>query len=280
MAVRGWALMSGAVLLAVAGCSSAEGSSGSSPVTTTPSIVLPRSTAPLKPATDCAHSTEQLPPEAQADGVVLTAGTDPSRTSLLLKNTGSLTVIVMPDASFASRLIAAPYANPTDPASRAALIAVNTSGGPSGALNIPALMPKSQVVTLPPQWAVCVLTDNLKEIATARYLQDKPTSAEYFVTKALADQLLVKNSTVRTQPTLIRCAKNAADVIKGHPVRPDIEQYVDVLGPDSPCRNSYRAMLHIDANAADQLASAVLNELQTTSRLQASSDLLVTTART
>jgi len=82
--------MSGALLLAVAGCTSAEGSSGASPVTETPSIVLPRTTGPVKPAADCAHSTEQLPAEAQADGVALSATTDPTRTSLLLKNIGGL----------------------------------------------------------------------------------------------------------------------------------------------------------------------------------------------
>jgi hypothetical protein len=272
--------MSGAVVLAVAGCSSADGSSGSSPVTTTPSIVLPTSTAPLKPATDCAHSTEPLPPESQADGVVLTASTDPSRTSMLLKNTGSMTVIAMPDAGFTSRLVTAPYANPTDKASRAALIAVNNSGGLAGVLDIPDFMPKSQVITLPPQWAVCVLSDSLKEFATARYVQDKPTSAQYFVTKALADQLLVKNSTVKTEPALIRCAKNTVDAIKTHPALPDIEQYVEILGRGSPCRNSYQALLHSDPDAADQLASTVLNELQAIPRLQPSSDLVVTTART
>lgn len=268
------------IAMLLAGCSAAEGSSEVPSVPPTPSIVVPQTQPVLKPATDCVHSTEVIPPESQADGVVLTASTDPSRTSLLLKNTGSMSVIVMPDSSFTSRLITAPYANPTDQASRSALIAVNNSGGLAGVLDIPAFMPKSQVITLPPLWAVCVLTDNLKEIATARYLQDKPTSAQYFMTKALADQLLVKNSTVTTQPTLIKCAKGTVDAIKTHPALSDIEQYVAVLGAGSPCRNSYQALLHSDPDAADQLASAVLNELQATPRLQVSSDLLVTTART
>ncbi|MFI5694163.1 hypothetical protein ACIA58_20110 [Kribbella sp. NPDC051586] len=248
-------------------------------MTETPSIVLPRTTGPVKPAADCSHSTEQLPPEAQADGVVLTASTDPTRTSLLLQNIGGLSVIIMPDAGFTSRLIAAPSVSPTDPASRAALIAVNNSGGLAGVLDIPVFMPKSQIITVPPQWAVCVLSDSLKEFATARYLQDKPTSAQYFLTKALADQLLLKNSAARTQPTLIRCAKSTVDVIKGKPSLSDVEQYVNVLAPGSPCRNSYQALLHSDRNAADELATAVLSELQATPRLHANSDLLLTTAR-
>ena len=271
--------MSGVVLLAVAGCTSAEGSSGSSPVTETPSIVLPRTTGPVKAATDCAHSTEQLPPEAQADGVALAATTDPTRTSLLLKNIGGLTAIIMPDAGFTSRLIAAPTGNPTDLASRAALIAVNNSGGLAGVLDIPVFMPKSQVIVVPPEWAVCVLSDSLKEFASARYLQDKSTTAQYFLSKALADQVLGKNSIARTQPTLIRCAKSTADVVKGKPTLSDIEQYVEILAPGSPCRNSYQALLHSDRDAADQLATAVLSELQATPRLKPNSDLLITTAR-
>jgi hypothetical protein len=282
VALRSWAIVFGTVLLAVpavAGCTSADGSSGSRPVTESPSIVLPRTTGPAKPATDCTHSTEQLPPEAQADGVALAASTDPTHTSLLLKNIGGLTVIIMPDAGFTSRLIGAPKENPTDLASRAALIAVNHSGGLAGVLDIPVFMPKSQVITVPPDWAVCVLSDSLKEFATARYLQDKPTTAEYFLTKALADQLLTKNSIARTQPTLIRCAKSTVDVVKGKPSLSDIEQYVEILNPGSPCRNSYQALLHSNQDAADELATAVLSELQATPRLHANSDLVVTTAR-
>ncbi|MEV4264316.1 hypothetical protein [Kribbella sp. NPDC049584] len=272
--------MSGAVLLAVAGCSSTEGSNGSSPVTETPSIVLPRTTGPVKAAADCSHSTEELPAEAQADGVALAATTDPTRTSLLLKNIGGLTVIIMPDAGFTSRLIAAPSGNPTDLPSRAALIAVNNSGGLAGVLDIPVFMPKNQVIVVPPEWGVCVLSDSLKEFATARYLQDKGTTAQYFLTKALADQLLDNNSLARTQPTLIRCAKSTADVIKGKPTLSDIEQYVEILAPGSPCRNSYQALLHSSPDAADELATAVLSELQATPRLKVNSDLLLTTART
>ena len=274
--------MFGAVLLAmpaVAACTSAEGSSGSGPVTGTPAIVLPRSTGPAKPATDCAHSTEQLPPEAQADGVALTATTDPTRTSLLLKNIGALTVIVMPDAGLTSRLISAPAGNPTDLPSRAALIAVNNSGGLAGVAKIPAFMPRSQVIVVPPGWGVCVLSDSLDESASARYLQDKPTTAEYFLTKALADQLLGQNSIARTQPTLIRCAKSTVDVVKGKPSLSDIEQYVEILGAGSPCRNSYRALLHSGQDTADQVTTAALRELQASPRLRAGSDLLVTTAR-
>ena len=108
----------------------------------------------------------------------LAASTDPSRTSLLLKNTGSLTVVVIPDAEFSSRLTAAPAANPKDAASRNALIAVNNSSA-AELPGIPPYVPKSQLITLPPQWAICALTDNLRETATVRYLQDRALRRAY-----------------------------------------------------------------------------------------------------
>jgi hypothetical protein len=263
------------VLLVITGCSIAEGSGTPGPAPT-PSIVVPRAQA-LKPATDCARSTEELGAESETDGVQLTLSTDPSRTSLLLKNTGSLTVVVIPDAAFSTRLTAAPYANPKDGASRAALIAVNNSGGIAGIPEIPPYVPKTQMVTLPPQWAVCALTDDANETATVRYVQDRGSSAEYFVTKALADQLLLKVSSDRSRPTLIRCARGTLGTLKANPDLPDIELYVEILGPRSACRAGYQALLD-DKRAAGQLGAAVVNRLGSAPRLLPNSRLLTTTA--
>jgi hypothetical protein len=49
---------------------------------------------------------------------LLEASTDDTGTSLLLKNTGSLSVLVIPDAGWTTRVTTAPHANPTDPSSR------------------------------------------------------------------------------------------------------------------------------------------------------------------
>lgn len=266
-----------AALLVMAGCSVAEGSSTPEPAQT-PLIAVPRTQPALKPAVDCARSTEQLPAESETDGVQLTVSTDPSRTSLLLKNTGSLTVVVIPDAAFTTRLTAAPYANPKDEASRAALIAVNNSGGAAAITQIPQYVPKTQVVTLPPQWAVCALTDDAKETATVRYVQDQASSAEYFVTKSLADQLLLKVSSDRSRPALIRCARNTLGTLKAYPDLPDIELYVEILGPSSACRAGYQALLRGDARAAGQLGAAVINRLGSAPRLLPNSRLFTTTA--
>jgi hypothetical protein len=197
---------------------------------------------------------------------------------LLVKNTGGLSVVVVPDPNFISRLVAAPYANPKDQASRAALIAVNNSG--AKVLGIPKYVPLTQVITLPPQWALCALTDNIEEIATVRYLLDRPSSAEYFVAKALAEQLLVHNSSDRTRPTLIRCAKSTVSVLKTHPKMSDIELYVEILSPRAACRSGYKALLQGDVEAVDRLEATVLGRLGGAPRLIANSQLFSITAGT
>lgn len=284
MAVRSRTFLFCAVLvpglLAAAGCSAANGSDtppGSGTVIPTPSIVVPKSPGALKAATTCAQSTQPLPTEVGADGVELTASTDPSRTSLLLKNTGSLTVVVVPDAQFSSRLTVASYANPKDAASRAALIAVNSSGGGT-APGIPQYTPKGQVITLPPHWAVCALTDNVEEIASVRYVQDRVSSAKYFVAKAVADQLLRKVSSKRSGPTLIRCARDTSTTVATNTTLPDIELYVEIVGPRSGCRAGYKALLDGDERAAGQLGATVLNQLGSAPRLLPNSALLSTAA--
>lgn len=271
MAVRSRAFLLGVVLLAMAGSAGCSASTDTAAPPSAPPIVLSPTAGAVKPATNCAKSTEPLDPAADTDGVVLSVSTDPSRTSLLLKNTGSMTVVVVPDASFATRLIAAPYANPKDAASRVALIAVNSGG--AVVPGIPAFVPKTQTITLPPQWAVCALSDDVKETASVRYLQSEAASAEYFVTKALADQLLLKMSMDRSRSTLIRCARTTTTVLGTHPGVPDIELYVAILGPRSACRAGYTALLNGDDRAAGQLGAAVLNQLGSAPRLLPDSPL-------
>ncbi|TCC08294.1 hypothetical protein [Kribbella soli] len=265
--------------LAVAGCSVAEGSGLPPMAPPTPTTVVPKTQKSLKPAADCAKSTVPLPTEAETDGVQLTLSTDSSGTSLLIKNTGNLSVVVIPDANFSTSLEAAPYANPQDHASRAALIAVNNSG--AKLTGIPKYVPLNQVVNLPPRWALCALTDDVKQTASVRYLYDRSSTAEYFVTKALADQLIVRNgsSSDQARPALIRCAKATLSVLKKYPKLSDIQVYVEILGPRYPCRAGYKALLNGDAVATEQLEAAVIGQLGGAPRLLANSQLFTLTAR-
>jgi hypothetical protein len=267
-----------ALLLAVAGCSTSDAAGGTS-ADVTPPILLPTTQRATKAATDCKQSTVALPAESEIDGVQLEVSTDDSHTSLLVKNTGSLTVVVIPDATFDTRLISAPHADPKDSASRAALIAVNNSGARAAIREIPKYVPATQTITLPPQWAVCALTDNVEETAGVRYLQDKASSAEYFVAKGLADQLLARMSVGRAAPTLVKCTRATLTELTAHPELPDIEQYADILGSGSSCRNSYKALLQGNEHDTAQLSSAVLNRLEGAPRLAAGSRLFDAVAR-
>jgi hypothetical protein len=269
VAVRGRALVPIAVLLVAAtatACSKAEGASSGTTTAPKPSIVIPRSQPADKAAADCTKSTETAA-ASDMDGVQLDVSTDASRTSLLVKNTGSLTVIVVPDANFTTRLIAAPYASPADQASRAALVAVNGSRGVGSVHDLPANLPATMVVILPPQWAVCGLTDTVGEIAAVRYLRDKTTSAQYFVAKGLSDQLIPRVSATRARATLNTCARGTTDLLKGSPTLSDIQLYAELLSPGTPCRNGYKALLGSDEKAAQQTTSMALNALERAPRL-------------
>jgi hypothetical protein len=279
VAVRGRAFMPFAVLIvaitAVA-CSSADGSGdtdGGTTVVPTPSIVVPTTPPVLKAAADCKKSAVPLLPEAEVDGVQLEVSTDPSLTSLLLKNTGSLSVIVIPDASFTTRLLAAPYASPTDEASKAALSATVTAGNTDADRGLPSYLPKSQVIVLPPQWAVCGLTDDVRRTAGVRYLRDKKSSAEYAVAKGLADQLVPQLDVKKVRPTLNRCTKATLQVVKERKDLLGVELYAEILGRDSACRDSYKALLGNDERATQRTDTAVLNLLERTGRLLENSRL-------
>lgn len=277
MGIRRRALVPLAVLivsLTTAACSNADGDAGdSSTVVPTPSIVVPTEQPVLKPATDCSKSTVQLAPETDVDGVQLEISTDPSLTSLLLKNTGSLSVLVVPDSNFTTRLIAAPYASPKDDASKAALGATAATGNTDVDRGLPAYVPRSQVFVVPPQWAVCGLTDDLRRTAAVRYLRDKRSSAEYFVTKGLADQLMSQFAAPKVRPTLDRCAKGTLQVLKERKDLLGVELYAEILGTDSTCRAGYKALLGNDERATQRTDTAVLNLLERTARLLETSKL-------
>jgi hypothetical protein len=263
-------------------CSSAVGADygdGDGTAVSTPSIVLPSTPLTVKPATDCTKSTQALAPASEMDGVRLEISTDPTGTSMLLRNTGSLSVIVVPDANFHTRLVAAPYANPTDEPSKSALTAVTSSRNLSTIREVPSYVPPAQVILLPPQWAVCALTDNLKETASVRYLREKMSSAEYFVAKGLAGQLIPRFSADQVKPTLVICARATLNLLKGSPDLSDVELYAEILGTESTCRPRYKALLGGDERATQRIGATVLNQLERTPRLLGNSRVLEASAQ-
>ncbi|MFI6829539.1 hypothetical protein ACIBG5_20775 [Kribbella sp. NPDC050241] len=237
----------------------------------------PSNPAPLRPAADCSKSDVPLEPASAMDGVRLDASTDATQTSLLLKNTGLLSVVVIPDESWTTRLMVARHGNPTDPASVAALAAVIGSGSLSAVSALPTGFPASQAVIVPPGWAVCALSDDVREPASVRYLRDKASSAEYFVVKGLADQLVSRTRT--SGATLLECAKSTLQLLKERPDLGDIQLYAEVLGAESDCRASYKALLSNDERAAQRTSTTVLNLLERTPQLLETTRLFAALAR-
>jgi hypothetical protein len=264
------------VVLAAAGCGrETEVPAGEATPIRTPTY------SPLKPATDCTGSDIELAPVSGMDGVRLEASTDQTGTSLLLRNTGSLSVLVVPDAYWRTRLTSAPYANPTDAASNAALAAVTRAGGLTAVTELPARIPLGQVFIVPPQWAVCGLTDDVREVATVRYLRDKTTSAEYFVAKGLADQLYARFTSLpqKTGQTLISCAKGMQQILKERIDLADIELYAQLLSTETTCRASFKALLSNDERATQQTSTRLLNLLERTPRLLENTRLFLALAQ-
>ncbi|GAA1598376.1 hypothetical protein GCM10009789_60430 [Kribbella sancticallisti] len=222
------------------------------------------------PASSCLNSTEQLSPATDLEGVTLARSTDSTRTSLLLKNTGSLSVIVIPDENRTTRLSRAPaHVNPTDPASQAALQAVANSGMIQSVPGLPGGIPWDQVYIVPPQWAVCALTGDVSALASVRYLRDKTSSAEYFLVKELADELSSRFSLAhrRTAATLQTCAEGTFQLLQADPQLQGLDLYTKVLGTTSSCRSSYKTLLGNNEKATQRTGTKVLGLLEKTPRL-------------
>jgi hypothetical protein len=274
---RAWVITAVLVVVAAAaGCAGEE----EAPVGE-PSLIVTPTSSPLEPATDCLGSDIELGPVAGMDGVRLEASTDETGTSLLLKNTGSLSVLVIPDAYWRTRLTEAPHANPTDAASTAALAAVARAGGLTAVTQLPARIPLTQVFIVPPQWAVCGLTDDVREVASVRYLRDKTTSAEYFVAKSLADQLVSRATPAsqKTGQTLLSCAKGTQRLLKERIELRDIELYAELLQTETACRSSVKTLLSNDERATQRTSSRILNLLERAPRLLENTKLFLALAR-
>ncbi|WP_405060015.1 hypothetical protein OG474_45810 [Kribbella sp. NBC_01505] len=269
--------------LGAAGCSSAVGSeyvgddaptAPPSKSSSKPSNGTKKPAATPKAAADCSKSTRRLPAVTAVDGIRLEAATDSSRTSLLLKNTGNLAVIVVPDAKWSTRVVAAPFASPPDAASKTALKAVANSGILSPQTQLPGNVPASQALIVPPGWAVCGLSDSPGEVAGLRYLRDKTASAEYFVLKALADQAIaVKTPASQTfYAGLLRCGKATRQLLKERVDLQDIEFYAELLRTGSPCQLAFRTLVPTEAGSQRAMAQA-LSRLERVPHLQENTPL-------
>jgi hypothetical protein len=208
----------------------------------------------------CAGSNIRLADTAGLPGIRLARYTDPTRTTMRLTNIGSLSAVVVPPANRSTSLWTAPYANPTDSASVAALQAVAAVADPNAVPYIPAGIPFSQVYFVPPGWSVCALTGRTGVPAEVRYLRDKTSSATYFSTRALAGPLVkyVTPLQIRRSQALVTCARNVADLVTTRPDLTDIDLYSSIISGATSCRNAYRMLLDDAAKAARTESRALI----------------------
>jgi len=234
----------------------------------------PNSGTGAAPAT-CEGSDEQLPNADDLRGVSLARYTDPTGTSLLLTNNGTLSVVIVPPPDGSTTLATAPYANPTDPASVVALEAVAAAANPNAVPGIPAGVPFDQVYFVPPGWSVCGTTGDTAVAASVRYLRDKVSSATYFTTKALAEPIIqyVTPGALRRSQTLIACARSVTELLSTRPDLDDINLYMGVIKGQTSCRSSYATLLG-DSAKADKTESRALTWLERIPKLLEDSKLV------
>jgi hypothetical protein len=215
----------------------------------------PPPTAP----TDCQDSKVSLTDAGSIQGVTLKRFTDPTRTTLLLTNSGSLSVVIFPPEDASTRLAASPYANPTDSASVAALDAVLAVANPNAVPGMPPGVSPNQVFFVPPGWSVCGTTGDVNRPAQARYLRDKTSSATNFAVRALAAPLFKRltPSAVEKAQVLVTCAQDVVNLLHDRPSVSDPDLYVDVIGGETACRSSYKILLGDEAAAAETESRAL-----------------------
>ncbi|CAN5808980.1 hypothetical protein BH24ACT15_BH24ACT15_31190 [soil metagenome] len=257
MTLSRWAvrIVAASTLAIISGCGSE---------TETPPAPDSPPNAQAKPAEDCSESNVELPALSEIEGVTLSATTDATRTSLLLKNTGELSAVIIPDENGTTQLHPAPYANPTDAASVAALDAVANSADPNAVPGIPAGIPVNQVFFVPPQWAVCGVTGALGQPAAAQYLRDKRSSAQYFVTRSLAEDLVTRITpkALNQSRSLISCAEGTLQLLQADPGLQGLDLYSKVVGTGSACHSTYSALLSNDEAASRRTESKALSLLK------------------
>ncbi len=247
--------------------------------TAEPKTAEPKTAEPAAAPSGCEGSQLELADATAIAGVTLKLLTDATNTTLLLTNSGSLSVAVFPPEDGTTRLAAAPYANPSDAASVEALHAVASVANPNNVPEMPQGVPLSQVYFVPPGWSVCATTGDLSQAAHVRYLRDKASSATYFATKALGDQLVkfVTPKSIQKMQTLETCAKETDTMLTSTPRLTDTDLYTGLITGGTACRSSFNALLG-DAEEAKSAETGALKWLERTPQLLENSKFFVALA--
>jgi hypothetical protein len=210
-------------------------------------------------ASDCSSATTPASQSGAAPGVSASTTTDVTGTSLLLKNTGQLTLVVIPVGT--TRLQRAPEANPGDLASQLALDALASTFVPSAVPGLPDGVPMDQVFVVPPDWAVCALTGQLGTFARVQFLSDKASTAKYALVKKLSDDAvsMLTPPRLKNQQAFLACARGMDTLLIDRPELNGFDLYATAVRSGTACQSSYTALLgSSDPQAAQRTESRLL----------------------
>ena len=251
--------------LTAVGCGSGTGGQEAEAGPTSSESVEPPPVSPAarRPATDCSSATTPATQSGVTQGVSASTTTDATGTSLLLKNTGQLALVVIPVGT--TRLQPAPEANPSDLASQLALDALASTFLPSEVPGLPAGVPADQVFVVPPDWAVCAVTGRLDTSARVQFLTDKASTAKYALVKQLSDDAvdLLTPPRLKNQQALRACAQGMDRLLIEQPQLNGFDLYATAVRTGTSCQSSYTALLgNSEPQAAQRTESRLLGLLK------------------
>jgi len=218
-------------------------------------------------ASDCSAASTPVP----VTGVLpLGAFTDSTRTALLVKNTGLLTLLIVP-GNTASTLDAASYADPTDLPDTLALDAVAHADLPSNDPYWPPTVPLDQVYIVPPQWAVCALVPTAGEDARINASEDKFASAAYFTAQKLAlsaqDYLTLTPDVLKQGQAFITCAQGTVSLLDQNKDENEDQLYSSAIETGSACHTGYQTLFADDETDLPKASDEAIDLLDKTPKL-------------
>lgn len=242
-------------------CITTAGCAGDGSTSDTGTQQPPASLTPPRAATDCSSSTTPVGQTGVTQGVSASTTTDATGTSLLLKNTGQLSLVVVPAG--ATRLTEAPDASPGDEASMLALNQVARTFTPSA---VPGLrVGVNGAFVVPAEWAVCALTDQLGTPAGVEFLSDKASTAKYTLAKAVFDfaEGRLTPPQLARQESFTACVQGVDTVLRTRPELNGFDLYAETVGTGFSCRSIAQLASNSDAPAAESRLLALLKKSPT-----------------
>jgi hypothetical protein len=232
---------------------------------------------PPTAAIDCSQSAIKLitPPTIPSGSIL--AETDSTRTSLLIKNTGDQTVLVIPRQNTA--LQPTPDINPQDFVDSTALKALSESTFLETDPNLPLGTPLNSVYIVPPGYGVCGTVPEVGEYPYVTIQQDRVASATWFVLHAVAQSLSdrLRENTFEGSETIqamATCANGTASLASSRPDLASADLYANVMQTSAGCYKSYKAVFENSEEAQTAVEDASKTREDVVSLLDRAPDLL------